>query len=297
MTFIRDHRTVIATLLALLYLIVFCIPAVSAEPGPVGGEQGELRRQEWLIPSPVKGALMQAVLFRPAGDGPFPLAIVNHGSSEDARERRRQRLAEFPYLSGWLVARGYAVLLPQRPGHGATGGSYIEGQGWCGGPDYVGAGQGAAQSIASAYQYMHEQDVIAERGTIIVGNSAGGWGALAFAGGAPSGVAGVVNFAGGRGGRDQNRAGNNCAPDRLVEAAGVFGAAARVPTLWLYAENDTYFAPDLSQRLADAFVAAGGKAEYHLLPAVRGDGHALMSTAGDEASWAPYLGKFLSRLR
>lgn len=269
---------------------------IAAESGPAGSEQGGLRRQEWLIPSPGKGVPMHAILFRPAGDGPFPLAIINHGSSEDARERKRQKLAEFPYLSAWLVARGYAVLLPQRPGHGATGGSYLEAQGWCRSPDYIRAGEGTAQSILAAYKYMHEQEFIAAERTIIVGNSAGGWGALAFAGEAPDGVAGVVNFVGGRGGRDQNRADNNCAPDKLVEAAGVFGAAAKVPTLWLYAENDTFFGPELSQRIAAAFVAAGGDAEYHLLPAVRGDGHALMSTAGEEATWAPYLKKFLSRL-
>ncbi len=274
-----------------------CSPAMPAEPGAAGLEQGELRRQEWLIPSPVKGVLMRAVLFRPKGDGPFPLALVNHGSSEDARERKRQRLAEFPYLTRWLVERGYAVLLPQRPGHGATGGKYIESQGWCGGPDYIAAARGTALSIAAAYRYMHEQDFIAASGTVVVGNSAGGWGGLAFAGDAPRGLSGVVNFVGGRGGRDQNRANNNCAPDRLVEAAGVLGAANKVPTLWLYAENDTFFGPELSRRMAEAFAAKGGRVEYHLLPPVRGDGHALMSTEGDEANWAPVLGKFLARLR
>jgi dienelactone hydrolase len=284
------------TLLA-AWLIALCLPAAAAGAGPAGAELGDMRRQEWLIPSPVKGVLMRAILFRPAGDGPFPLAIVSHGSSEDARERRRQRLAEFPYLSRWLVARGYAVLLPQRPGHGDTGGKYIEGQGWCGGPDYIGAARGTALSIATAYQYMLEQDFIADGGAIVVGNSAGGWGGLAYSGSAPAGVVGIVNFAGGRGGRDQNRANNNCAPDRLVEAAGVLGASSRVPTLWLYAENDTFFGPELSRRMAEAFAAAGGRAEYHLLPPVRGDGHALMSTEGDEASWAPVLAKFLGRLR
>lgn len=291
--------TSVCRLLAIVTVVcaLACQQVVAAESGPTSIEQGELRRQEWLIPSPVKGVPMRAVLFRPKGEGPFPLALINHGSSEDARERKRQRLAEFPYLSHWLVERGYAVLLPQRPGHGATGGSYIEGQGWCGGPDYVAAAQGTALSIAAAYRYMHEQDFIAASGTIVIGNSAGGWGGLAFAGDAPAGVAGVVNFVGGRGGRDQNRANNNCAPDRLVEAAGALGAASKLPTLWLYAENDTFFGPELSRRMAEAFAAAGGRAEYHLLPPVRGDGHALMSTEGDEASWAPVLAKFLTRLR
>ena len=112
----------------------------------------------------------------------------------------------------------------------------------------------------------------------------------------PAAVAAIVNFAGGRGGRDENKPDNNCAPDKLVAAAAEFGAAERVPTLWLYSENDTFFAPELSKRMADAFAGAGGRAEYHLLPPVRGDGHSLIDTAGSEASWQPVLSHFLAGL-
>ena len=132
---------------------------------------------------------------------------------------------------------------------------------------------------------------------MVIGNSAGGWGALALASQNPPSVAAVVNFAGGRGGRNRNRPENNCAPDRLVAAAADFGRTARLPTLWLYAENDSYFAPELSKRMAAAFTAAGGNAAYHLLPPVRGDGHALIATAGPEASWMSYLASFLTQLR
>jgi len=39
-----------------------------------------------------------------------------------------------------------------------------------------------------------------------------------------------------------------------------------VPMLWIYIENDTFFGPALSKRMHDAFTAAGGNAEYHLVP-------------------------------
>ena len=132
---------------------------------------------------------------------------------------------------------------------------------------------------------------------VVIGNSAGGWGALALASQNPPGVAGIVNFSGGRGGRNHNLPDDNCAPDRLVAAAGQFGATARIATLWLYARNDTYFAPALARAMATAFTTAGGAAQFVLLPPVRGDGHALINTEGGEASWAAPLGRFLDRLR
>ncbi|HEV7719513.1 MAG TPA: dienelactone hydrolase family protein [Arsenicitalea sp.] len=271
-------------------------PVPVAHSGPAGPEDARLPRQFWLVPSPLSNLEMRSYLYRPAGNGPFPLAVINHGSEEDAGGRRAMGMPDFPALTAWLVARGYAVLVPQRPGHGATGGRYLESHGWCASPDYQGAGRAAASSIESAIQFMLKQRFIRPGGVLVLGNSAGGWGALALAGKNPPAVAAVVNFSGGSGGRDRNRPNNNCAPDKLIAAAGDFGRTARVPTLWLYAENDSYFSPDLSRHMADAFSGAGGQVDYQLLPSVRGDGHALIATSGQEASWMRPLGNFLARL-
>lgn len=301
------HRGIVALLAIAILTVVQSVGSLPAargagglSAGPVGPEAGPRREQTWLVPSPLKDVLMHATLFRPEGDGPFPLAIINHGSDEDRARRAKVAMPAFPALTAWLVARGYAVLLPQRPGHGITGGKYLEGQGFCGNPDFERAGLAAAGSIESAIDFMRAQSFVKDSGIVVIGNSAGGWGALALASRNPRSVAAVVDFSGGRGGRDRNKPNNNCAPDQLVAAAGAYGRTARVPTLWLYAKNDTYFAPELSRRMADAFAAAGGDVEYHLLPAVRGDGHALISTAGQEATWVAPLGSFLdtvTRLR
>lgn len=294
------QRGMIAILAVALFGIALSVATSAAggagqlRAGPAGPEGGAQRQQLWLIPSSLKGVLMHSTLYRPPGDGPFPLAVINHGSDEDRARRAKVTLPAFPALTAWLVARGYAVLLPQRPGHGITGGRYLEGQGFCGNPDFKRAGLAAADSISSAIDFMQTQNFIAPGGIVVIGNSAGGWAALALASRNPDGVAAVVDFSGGRGGRDRNKANNNCAPDQLIAAAAAYGRTARIPTLWLYAENDSYFAPDLSRRMADAFGAAGGNAEYHLLPAVRGDGHALALTAGREATWKAPLEAFLN---
>ncbi len=62
-------------------------------------------------------------MFRPPGAGPFPLAVINHGSTQNALQRAQYRTPEYRALTEWLVAHGYAVAVPQRPGHGKTGGT------------------------------------------------------------------------------------------------------------------------------------------------------------------------------
>jgi dienelactone hydrolase len=281
-------RHAVYSLAALLLLFLGVTEA--AEVGRVGTELGPLGRETWLLPSQVPGLLMHAVLFRPKAEGPFPLAVINHGSEQDARVRKKMQAPSFPKLTVWLLERGYAVLLPQRPGHGATGGEYFESQGWCGAADFEAAGDGAARSIIAAIQYMQRQEFIDRLHVVVIGNSAGGWGTLALAAQNPPGVVAAVNFAGGLGGRNRNKPNSNCSPERLVQASSTYGGRARVPTLWLYSENDTFFGPKLSLEMAAAFSAAGGEVDYELLPAVEGDGHALIDS---EPTWSRVLARFL----
>lgn len=273
-------------------------PALSGESaiaGPQGSENPSTRRQLWLIPSQRPGLMMRAYLYRPPGGGPFPLAIIGHGSDQDAIDRSRMPMPSFPAMTEWLLAQGYAVVLPQRPGHGETGGPYLEDQGRCANADYAGSGLATADSIAAAISYMTAQSFIRPAGVVVIGNSAGAWGALALASRNPQSVGRIVNFSGGRGGRNRGKADKNCSPERLVAAAGIFGRTARIPTLWLYAQNDSYFPPDLSRRMVEAYQAAGGKAEYIMLPATPGDGHTLIQTRPPEASWTGPLQDFLKR--
>ena len=46
-----------------------------------------------------------------------------------------------------------------------------------------------------------------------------------------------------------------------------------MPVTWLVAANDTYFSPDLSKQLADAFRNGGDKVDFRVLAASGGEGH------------------------
>jgi dienelactone hydrolase len=265
----------------------------AAAIGPQGAEEGPLRRQAWLIPAEDRTTLMRTSVFRPAGAGPFPLAVISHGSTQNEVLRAEYRAPEYRVLTEWLVARGYAVAVPQRPGHGETGGPYHEDQGRCASVDYRKAGLGAASSIAAAIHYLILQKFVHRTGVIALGQSAGAWGSLALASQHYPPLKAVVAFAPGRGGQVNGEANRNCAPDKLIAAARQFGERTRIPSLWLYAENDSYFGPDLSRRLADAYRLAGGRAEYHLLPALGRDGHNLIHMKEAEPLWSPLLEKFL----
>jgi dienelactone hydrolase len=276
-------------------VLLAAIASVPAQPQsvPAGPLLGPILRQYWLVPSTIPGVSMRTAILQPPGSGPFPLAVINHGSTADSDERESMSLAEFEPVASWFVDHGYLVALPQRPGHGETGGPYLEDIGSCRDPDYERAGLGAAASIEAAVQYLTRQPFVQKTGVVLVGHSAGAWGALAEASQDAGPLRAVINFAGGLGGHSYGEPNRNCEPERLVQAAAAFGQITRIPTLWLYSANDTYFDAALSQQMADAYRGAGGMAEYHLLPAFGEDGHFLIFSAKAVPTWAPIVAKFL----
>ena len=75
-------------------------------------------------------------------------------------------------------------------------------------------------------------------------------------------------------------------PSRL--SAQICGA-----TLWLYAENDSFFGPELVGRMHRAFTAGGGKAELRIFGALDPDGHDLFARFDGRLLWLPELDRFL----
>ena len=260
---------------ALVLVAALCSQSATALRGygPMAAEAEPYRMQPWLVPSSDPDTAARAVLYRPPGDGPFRLAVIAHASTQNVLRRAQMPQPEYRALAAFLVARGFAVLVPERPGHGLTGGRYLEDQGGCDEADYAGAGRATADSIASALAFLRQQSFIRPDGAVVVGHSAGGWGALALAGENPAGVAAVIAFAPGRGGHANDVPNQVCAPHTLMSAAAEFGKNARVPVTWLAAANDSYFPPDLSRRLADAFRAGGDRVDFHVLAPSGREGH------------------------
>jgi dienelactone hydrolase len=284
--------------LAVAVLVTVCTRTATAQVplGAQGPEAEPYRMQHWRVPSPDADNAAHALLFRPAGDGPFRLAVIAHASTQNALRRAQMPQAEYRALAAWLVARGFAVLVPERLGHGATGGRYLEDQGGCDEADYISAGRATAGEILLALEYLRGRPFIREDGTVIIGHSAGGWGALALAGENPRNISAIIAFAPGRGGHANDFPNQVCAPHTLTSSAAEFGKGARVPVTWLVAANDTYFPPELSRQLADAFRRGGDKVDFHVLPPSGSEGHWLAETEAGVKIAAPELERALKRL-
>jgi dienelactone hydrolase len=276
-------------------VIAFGVKVGLAQPafGPQGAEGEPNRLQPWLVPSPDPGTPAHAVLFRPPGEGPFPLAVIAHATTQNVLRRAQMPQPEYRALAAWWVGRGFAVLVPERLGHGATGGKYLEDQGGCDDADYARSGRATADEIAAAAGFVRKQSFIRPDGIVVIGHSAGAWGALALASEDPKDIAVIIAFAPGRGGHANDFPNQVCAPHTLVSAASEFGKAARVKVTWLVAANDSYFSPALSKQLADAFRNAGGQVDFRALPAYGSEGHWLPETEAGVKLAGPDLDRAL----
>lgn len=290
----------IPVVLTLVFPAEFFSAPASADDRPIGSL---IQEEVWALPLALP---VLAYLVRPVGAGPFPLVIMNHGVSLDPRERSFFPLVEFRDAAHWFAHRGYMVIAPVGPGYGGGGldlperglyGLFFSGIGNCDNPNFRAPGLAVAAVDNWIIDYMTSQKLIVPDEVVVVGQSAGGWAAIALSSLNPKPVRAIITFAAGRGGHVDGKPNNNCAPDKLVAATGEFGRTSRVPMLWIYASNDTYFGPELSKQMHEAFTAAGGKAEYHMLPAFGSDGHFLIDSADAVPLWAPLVSHFLDKNR
>jgi dienelactone hydrolase len=282
-------------------IVLFVLLSQTAPMRP--DDQGTVRIQEevWALPLILPTI---AYVVRPIGEGPFPLAIMNHGVALDPVQRSFFPLVEFRDAAMWFARRGYFVVAPVGSGYGAAAidiperglyGPFFSKIGNCTNPNFRDAGMAVAQLDLWIIDYMAAEKKIMPKDVIVIGQSAGGWASIALSSVNPAQVKAIITFAAGRGGRVGGKPNNNCAPDRLVEASAEFGRTSRVPMLWIYIENDTFFGPALSKRMHEVFTAAGGDAEYHLLPPFGDDGHFLVGSADSIPIWAPLVGAFLDK--
>jgi dienelactone hydrolase len=250
-------------------------------------------REDLRIPMAAAGPRgLEALLVRPAGGGPYPLALMSHGSPPDAKERPKMSPYGMYRQAIEFARRGFAALVVMRRGYGDSGGSYAEST-CCNASLFSSSFRATSADLHAAVAAMKGRNDVTTQGMIAVGVSAGGLASVALAGDPPPGLAAVINFAGGR--RWRKPGGENIEPadseSALVAAYGTLGTRARTPMLWIYAANDSYFGPDLAQRMHDAFTSAGGRAQLVSLPAFGEDGHYLFSRG--ITTWTPIVDGFL----
>lgn len=272
-----------------LALLVGC-----AAKGPVSGEMMRIPTAD----ASGGTVMMAARVCRPAGAAPWRVVVINHGKSPLSSERAALQPASCEAEAvQWFTRRGFLAVMPVRRGYGETGGVMAETPGPCGDrSDYARSALAGAHDIAAAVDFATALPGAMGSGAVVVGQSAGGIATVAYNSLPHPKVAALVNMAGGDGGHVNQVPNNNCRPDLLARAAGRFGAQASTPMLWIYTENDSFFAPPIARSLRDAFVAAGGRVTF-VNPGVYGtDGHQLFFGRGGSAVWGPHVEAYLARM-
>jgi dienelactone hydrolase len=238
---------------------------------------------------------LAARMFHPAGVGPFPLVVINHGASVNIRDMKALTLDDaYTGAAQWFAAQGYAVVVALRPGVGTSQGPYLETTRPCARRDYIDEGRTTASVEAAIVQSAAALPGVDPKRIVVVGHSAGGFGATALADQPPPGVLGVISFAGGRGGDGHEHICGG--QDRLVQAADVFGRANALPGLWLYAANDHFFPPPVAHAMFQAYrTGSHPKMTFIDLPAFANEGHFVFGQA-DPSVWAEPVSTFLRKI-
>ena len=94
----------------------FVLLALVAFAGTTAAQAGT--RERLQVTFPANGLTLAGCVVKPAGPGPFPAIIWNHGSEQNPPCGRR-------FVSDLYVSHGYAVFYPIRHGHAGSPGEYI----------------------------------------------------------------------------------------------------------------------------------------------------------------------------
>ncbi len=237
-----------------------------------------------LVPKKyVLGTLnLEVTVFRPPGSGPFPLAVINHGkASGNPRFQDRYR----PLVAArYFLERNYAVFVPMRQGFSKSEGSFVDG-----GCNVESNGRTQAEDIHATIAAAHLLPYVDRSRTVVVGQSHGGWTTLAYGASQPhESVKGLVNFAGGFR-QDSCPAWENT----LARAAGNLGADTKIPAIWFYADNDSYWPRTVSDAMFANYSAGNPKSTFVAYGTYERDGHSVFGDRRGRVIWEAHLARFL----
>ena len=231
-------------------------------------------------------------VFEERGRASYPLLVLNHG--RPVSDRASLRRVRYEQAARFFAALGFSVWVPTRVGYGASGTAVdAEYAGACTSRNFARSFGIAADQVQQVIDHARREPRIDARRIVVAGQSYGGATSIAVAARQLPGVVAAINFAGGGGGNPETRPGEPCSASISTATFGGYGHNTRVPTLWIYTENDLYFGPRHSEAWFAAFRANGGNGTFMRLPPFGDNGHLLFARGFD--IWAPLVRNFLAQ--
>jgi dienelactone hydrolase len=208
--------------------------------------------QEVTFPS---GPLaLKAFLYKPEGPGPFPAILYSHGSE--------RRPGAKPEIGNFFAAKGYAVFVPHRRGHGRSPADRqvdaLYDQGLRG---VVALHELHLEDTLAALAYLRSQPYVDARRVAAAGCSYGGIQTI-LAAEKGSGIGAAIAFAPGA----QTWARSTALQARLRRAV----KEASAPVLFIQAENDWDLTPTV---VLDRDMEAAGKPHRRVIFPAYGQTH------------------------
>jgi dienelactone hydrolase len=262
-----------------LSCVVMCAWGRPAEAAGMRDEIVKVTKSHGLF-----GVKLTARIYTPPGDGSFPLIVINHGKANGNPAFQKDR--GYYFQARAFVQRGYAVIVPTRQGFGSSGGLYADG-----GCNIAETGRLQADDIEAAIGYAKSLPYVDAAHIVVIGQSQGGLATMALGERNLPGVVGLINMAGGmRRERciDWERAD--------VDAYAQYGAKSEAPSLWMYGDNDSYWGQTLPKAMHDAYVAAGGRAEWVDYGVFGSDSHQTFASRSGMPLWLPAYARFFAAL-
>lgn len=228
-------------------------------------------------------AILDAFVTRPVSKKPLPVVLITNGTTGKA-EFDRWTLNPNRYSSTAIAfaRHGYAAVVVLRQGYGQSSGAAEYAGHSCTQPFHLQAGEQDIQNMVAALNAVRRNSWASVDNAMLVGMSAGGFAVIATGATNPPGVKAVINFDGGRGAIDGK---SLCDKTGLMKSYAQYGKAAKIPSLWLYAENDKSFPPDTGREMFNAYQQGKSPARFVVMSPYGKDGHVFMDSAPESFWW------------
>lgn len=278
----------------IVLLAALCAPLGSAsaqqaqpQPQPQGEQRAAIamgfEEETRLLRVRIDGRPVQLETFtvkRKGVAGRLPVALITHGKPPDRVSMGDMRGERMRQQARDMARRGWLAVVVIRRGFGQSDGPPA--------PDMTCADvrmqqrfERDAQDLAAALGEVQKRPDAEPDGAIAMGVSAGGAAALALGAMQPQGLRAVINISGGLKVAECIERSETA----LVETVRALAPRIKVPNLWVYADNDSFFGPKVVDRMYEAALDKGMQVRRVALPATGQDGHDIFGTSQGRRAW------------